>query len=217
MSILRHLWRTARKRINEKRCRSLPPGGRLHVGSGPVHLDGWINIDVRRYPAVDYVLDVRDGLPFRDLQFIFAEHFIEHLPFWEAQRFLTDCRTALSPDGVLRLSTPNLDWVYRTQYESGGVHDCFQLNQAFRGWGHQFLYNAQTLTSVLRNAGFDRVESRAYGESPHPALRELERHERSADAPELPHVLVVEASGTARATSAPLPGATEFLNALGAS
>jgi predicted SAM-dependent methyltransferase len=215
MSTLRHLWRTARKRINESRCRRLPAGGRLHVGCGPVHLDGWINIDVRPYPAVDYILDVRDGLPFRDLQFIFAEHFVEHLPFWEAQRFLADCRAALAPDGVLRLSTPNLDWVYRTQYERADVRDCFQLNQAFRGWGHQFLYNAQTLAAVLWRAGFDRVEFASYGESPHGELRGLERHERSPDTSELPHVLVVEASGIKHEHVA-LPGADEFLSALGA-
>ena len=215
MSMLRHLWRTARKRINENRCRSLPPGGRLHVGCGPVHLDGWINIDVRRYPAVDFVLDVRDGLPFRDLQLIFAEHFIEHLPFWEAQRFLSDCRSALARDGVLRLSTPNLDWVYRTQYESAGVRDCFLLNQSFRSWGHQFLYNAPTLEAVLHDAGFDRVEFVVYGESKRSELRGLERHERSPDSPELPHVLVVEASGITT-TRTSMPGAAEFLNSLGA-
>ena len=216
MSMLRHVWRTVRKRINENRCRRLPPGGRLHVGCGPVHLDGWINIDVRRYPAVDFVLDVRDGLPFHDLTLIFAEHFIEHLPFWEAQRFLRDCRTALAPDGVLRLSTPNLDWVYRTQYESGDVRDCFLINQSFRSWGHQFLYNAPVLEAVLHDAGFDRVEFVAYGQSARPELRGLERHEQSPDSRELPHVLVVEASGI-RTQREELPGAAEFLNSLGAS
>jgi len=214
MSLLRHWWRTARKRINERRCRSLPPGGRLHVGCGPLHLDGWINIDVRRDPAVDFVLDVRDGLPFRNLQFVFAEHFIEHLPFWEAQRFLSDCRQALAPSGVLRLSTPNLDWVYRTQYESPDIRSCFLINQSFRSWGHQFLYNAPTLEAVLRDAGFDRVEFVTYGESTRPELRGLERHERSADSRELPHVLVVEASGVST-SRAELPGAAEFLNSLG--
>jgi predicted SAM-dependent methyltransferase len=214
--MLRHLWRTARKRINESRCRKLPAGGRLHVGCGPVHLDDWINIDIRRYPAVDYVLDVRDGLPFRDLKFIFAEHFIEHLPFWEAQRFLSDCRAALASNGVLRLSTPNLDWVYRTQYEAPDVLHCFQLNQAFRGWSHQFLYNAQTLTAVLRKAGFDRVEFTAYGCSAHQELNGLERHERSPDSPALPHVLVIEASGIG-SPGGELPGAFDFLESLGAS
>ena len=216
--MLRHAWRTLRKKINAARCLRLPPGGKLHVGCGPVHLDGWINIDNRRYDAVDYVLDVRDGLPFRGLRFIFAEHFIEHLPYWEAERFLRDCRTALGADGVLRLSTPNLDWVIATQYHGNQVKDCFRLNASFRAWGHQFLYNAATLTAVLQNVGFATVEPHAYRESRYPELRNLEMHERSPDSPEMPHVLVMEASGIGTARDEQLTSAAAgYLHDLGAS
>lgn len=203
-------WRAIRKRARARRFLALPPGGRLHVGCGPLHLDGWINIDNRRYNAADYIHDVRDGLPFRELAFVFAEHFLEHLPLWEAQRFLRDCRAALSRDGVLRLSTPNLDWVLATH------RDCFALNKAFRGWGHQFLYDATTLIDVLHGAGFARVDFFGYGESTHPELHGLEQHERFADLPELPHVLIVEASGTG-GTSDVDRRAADFLHALGAS
>ncbi len=167
--------------------------------------------------------DVRDGVPFHDLQFIFAEHFIEHLPYWEAYRFLADCRHAMRPGGVLRLSTPNLDWVIQTQYtfdatEGARVQKCFAVNSSFRGWGHQFLYNPETLGELIREAGFAEVRFVEYGRSTHPELRGLERHERSLDTPALPHVLVVEASGAL--TPIPydaLAGATEYLNVLGAS
>jgi predicted SAM-dependent methyltransferase len=223
VSLLRHWWRTGRKKVTAYRTRKLPAGLRLHVGCGPVHLESCVNIDNRPYPAADYVLDVRDGVPFHDLAFIFAEHFIEHLPLWEAHRFLVDCRTALATDGVLRLSTPNLDWVYRTQYEFDGtrsatVANCFNLNTSFRGWGHQFLYNQEALGGLLHAAGFARVEFCSYGESQHPELVGLERHERSPDTPSLPHVLVAEATGVGG--SAPvegLIGALGYLNALGAS
>jgi predicted SAM-dependent methyltransferase len=217
MNRLLHIWRQTRKRVTADRCRHLPPGGRLHVGCGPVHLDGWINIDNRRYDAADYIVDVRDGLPFHSLKFIFAEHFIEHLPYWEAVRFLHDCRSALAEDGILRLSTPNLDWVYRTQYGSGNsVADCFSANKAFRAWGHQFLYNLPALTETLQEAGFARVETQRWGESSHPGLRGLEKHEQWPDTPELPHVLVIESSGTTPARPSH-PAAKDFLHALGAS
>ena len=159
---------------------------------------------------------MRDGLPFSALSRVFAEHFLEHLPYWEAARFLRDCRAALAPDGVLRLSTPNLDWVYATQYERD-VAGCFALNKSFRAWGHQFLYNLSTLEGVLREAGFARVESLAYGESAHADLRGLERHERSPDSAELPHVLVVEASGIGGTPPPELRDASrDYLEALGA-
>lgn len=221
---LRRAVRAAQRAVARYRCERLPPGGKLHVGCGATHLDGWINIDMFNGDAVDYVVDVRYGLPFRELSFVFAEHFLEHLPYRNAARFLRDCRAALAEDGVLRLSTPNLDWVYATQYHANqwsgpadAVRDCFWLNKAFHGWGHRFLYNRDTLRAILNDAGFARVHECVYGESGHPPLRGLERHEQWQDAPELSHVLIVEARG--RATSG-VPylydAAADYLNALDA-
>src|SRR6185295_12936038 len=85
---------------------------RLHVGCGPMTLNGWVNVDNQPYPGVDYVLDVTQGLPFSNAEFIFAEHFIEHLEFDAARTFLKNCRKILRDDGTLRVSTPNLDWVW---------------------------------------------------------------------------------------------------------
>jgi hypothetical protein len=81
------------------------------------------------------------------------------------------------------------------------VLDCFNLNKAFRGWGHQFLYNAAALEATLREAGFALIERSAYGESAHPELRSLEKHETYHDVPELSHLLVFEASGRSVAKS----------------
>ena len=180
-----------------------PPKKKLHIGCGPVLLEGWINVDIAPYPGIDAQLDVTKGIPYRDLEFVFAEHFIEHLSYDDGANFLANCRAAMRTDGVLRLSTPNLDWVWMTQYHLGhwqspdeAVRDCFWMNKAFRGWGHQFLYNLQTLTATVRQAGFARVDVVRYGESEHAPLRGLERHEQYPDTPDLPHIIVVEASGT---------------------
>jgi len=175
---------------------------RLHVGCGTATFPGWVNIDIQSLPGVDLVLDVREGLPFDNVDLVFAEHFIEHLDFNSGLRFLQECRRALSDSGVLRISTPNLDWVWREQYHLGSwkddgeaVRDCFWMNKAFRGWGHQFLYNQQTLTEVLKEAGFGTAQPFSYGESQHPDLRNLEHHEKYPDAPEVPHIVILEASG----------------------
>ena len=179
---------------------------KIHVGSGPVAIPGWTNVDVVPYAGVHVVSDVRDGLPFANARFLFAEHFLEHLALDDGLRFLRECRRTLAPDGVLRLSTPNLDWVWLTHYkppaeltEEEQLYGCLELNRAFHGWGHQFLYNRRTLALALRGAGFARVDECAYGESCVAELRNLERHERHRDLPEAPSVLVVEASGVAAA------------------
>src|SRR5262245_63880305 len=89
---------------------------RLHIGCGAQSIAGWINIDNQGLPGVDQVLDVRQGLPFADMASIYAEHFLEHLSLDEVLAFLRECPRVLRPDGALRLSTPNLDWVVLTHY-----------------------------------------------------------------------------------------------------
>lgn len=189
---------------------------RVHVGCGPNILPGWTNVDVKPHPGVDKVLDVREGLPFSNVDFLFAEHFLEHLSFDEARAFLRDCRRALTGDGVLRLSTPNLDWVWVTSYptrwtelsassavidasewthDERSARDCLSLNRAFRAWGHRFLWNAGMLVAELRRAGFRDVSWCSYGSSSHDELMGLERHERYDDSAHLPHLLIAEASG----------------------
>ena len=179
---------------------------RLHLGSGREHLDGWINIDNQPLPGVDRVLDVTLGLPFENVDFIFAEHFIEHIAYVEAAVLVRECRRVLGDAGVLRLSTPNLDWVWASHYRLGlddtdQVRGCFALNAAFRAWGHQFLYNERTLTATLQEAGFANVVRCEYGQSAHAELCGLERHEKSVNYENLSHILIVEASG--RGGSAP--------------
>lgn len=90
---------------------------RLHIGADTTPLEGWINLDIAPYPGIDAVVDVRDGLPYSDVSYIFAEHFVEHLVLEDGSRFMRECRRVLREDGVLRLSTPNLDWVWLTHYK----------------------------------------------------------------------------------------------------
>ena len=187
---------------------------RLHIGSGQRHLEGWVNIDHQKLPGVDRVVDVRHGLPFENVSTIYAEHFLEHLPLESGLGFLRECRRVLEPEGRLRLSTPNLAWVLATHYrqdaalsDDQGLFDCLRTNRAFHGWGHQFLYNRASLALALAAAGFAEVSFHSYGESGHPELAGVEGHEKSDDAPGLPHVLIAEASGVA----APRPLPEEWL------
>lgn len=177
---------------------------RLHIGSGPVSLPGWTNVDIAAYPGVDVVLDIRQPWPFSGVDFIFAEHFIEHLTLGEGLKFLRSARAALTKHGVLRLSTPNLDWVWLTHYkhpeemtENEKLQGCLEINRAFHGWGHQFLYNIRTLELALRDAGFLAISHSSYGESQNEELRGLERHDDHPGLPAHPSVIIVEASGIA--------------------
>ncbi|MGH9369296.1 MAG: class I SAM-dependent methyltransferase [Thermoanaerobaculia bacterium] len=185
---------------------------RLHIGCGKSPIPGWVNVDQFPLPGVDRVLDVGEGLPFRDVSLLYAEHFLEHLSLQEGLAFLRGCRRVLAGDGVLRLSTPNLDWVMKTHYRLGSwgadeeaLEDCLKMNRAFHGWGHQFLYNRQTLSVALRAAGFEKITFHRYGESDRAELAGLERHETCEDEPDLPHVIIAQAAGVSLEAGNPEP------------
>lgn len=171
---------------------------RLHIGAGRRRLDGWLNVDVQALPEVDVVADVREGLDFERVDAIYAEHFLEHLAIDEALAFLLECRRVLKPGGWLRLSTPNLDWVWLTHYLLEAPAEerqqrALMLNRAFYGWRHRFLWNRELLGSALTACGFDDVAWRGYGESGREEFAAIEGHETYEDTPELPHVIIVEA------------------------
>lgn len=175
-----------------------PAGSLLHVGSGNKRLEGWVNIDFQALPGVDVVADVTKGLDFKNAGAIFAEHFIEHLFVTDALAFLLEGHRVLAPGAWIRLSTPNLDWVWETHYRRQAAADQKRLmaigaNRAFHGWGHQFLWNPEMLEEALAACGYSGIRTCRYGESELPMFRGIERHETYSDAPDLPHVIIREA------------------------
>jgi predicted SAM-dependent methyltransferase len=173
---------------------------RLHVGSGTARLEGWINLDYQDLPGVDVVCDVTKGLGFPKsaAEAVFAEHFLEHLGVGDAVNFLEECHRVLVPGGWVRLSTPNLEWVWHTHYRLDMPPEekrqaAVRLNRAFHGWRHQFLWNRELLTEALTVCGFDLVRWCRYGESDLPVFQGIERHEIYSDSSDLPHVIIVEA------------------------
>ena len=187
------LFRAAARREREIVAR------RLHVGAGRMRLEGWTNVDLQALPGVDVVADVTRGLRFRDVEAVFAEHFLEHLPVDAAIDFLLETHRVLVPGGWMRLSTPNLDWVWSTHYRLDAEPEekrdaAVRLNRAFHGWEHRFLWNREMLAEALGACGFDPVRFCRYGESELPVFQGLERHETYGDVPELPHVIIAEAA-----------------------
>jgi len=193
MNRARTLWRRFVDRF-----RPVPAGSRLHIGCGDKRLAGWINMDMAALPGVDIVADVTRGLPYSRVDAIYAEHFLEHLAIDDAVKFLGAAHGALAPGAWLRLSTPNLDWVWATHYRLDGdaPEKCLlalRTNRAFRAWGHQFLWNRELLGEALEACGFADLRWCAYGESELPVFANVERHETYEDSASLPHVLIVEA------------------------
>jgi predicted SAM-dependent methyltransferase len=162
-------------------------------------MSDWWNVDIRRFPGIDEVADVTAPWPWRDLDYVYGEHFLEHLALDDAVRFLSEAITHLRPGGRVRLSTPGLEWVWQTPFGAGTsadavVAETYKTNRAFRGWGHQFLYSRPLLDRVLRATGYTDIEFFPFGESNDEELRGLERHGTPEFAGGWPSVWNVEAA-----------------------
>ncbi len=167
---------------------------KLHLGAGPIRLAGWLDTDI---VGGDAHLDLGRPLPLPSdtFHYAFGEHVIEHIAETAIPGLLRELHRVLRPGGVLRLTTPDLRKLIalyedrnpemdRARYAAwfAGVtgkdatHAAQILNDQLRLWGHRHVFDEPELTARLHAAGFASVERREPLESPHPALRDLERH-----------------------------------------
>ncbi len=178
--------------------RSLPARAKVHLGCGQHHFAGWVNVDVDRSVRPDLWLDLRAGFPAPagSVALIFSEHLFEHLSLEDGRRLLDDCRSALEPDGVMRIAMPDLRYIAERyiegRYEGEGGEEAIRdvgyreidsparlFNYALRSWGHLYLYDFDELALRLTQAGFSEVAARDLGESSHPDLASRERRTAS--------------------------------------
>jgi predicted SAM-dependent methyltransferase len=190
---------------------------RLQVGTGSNLYEGWLNTDVadyRRRGEVVY-LDATKPFPLPDESFdsVFSEHTIEHLTYADGLRCLRECFRVLRPGGRIRIATPSLRQLARLYDEeltdlqrrylrwsvdvfvphADAALPGFVVNNMFHNFGHRFIYDDETLRHALETCGFRDVREWPVGESDDPALRNLERHMRSAAEFNAYETLVLEA------------------------
>jgi predicted SAM-dependent methyltransferase len=157
------------------------------------------------------VHDIRRPLPFEAASFdaVYASHLIEHLYHSEARALLAECRRVLRPSGVLRLVVPDLRSLvqaYVAEAESADparrANAAHRLNQSLllreerprRGHplhrlysaytdfhSHKWMYDRDSLSELLRAAGFVEVGVRAFRDSRIAGVEQVEMPERVLD------------------------------------
>jgi SAM-dependent methyltransferase len=180
------------------------PVRKLQIGTGPNPLPGWLNTDLLpdTYPEHRHkivFLDAARSFPFDDMMFdyVFSEHQIEHIPERAARSMIKECFRILRPGGRLRIATPDLaailglydkpldqtgqhyvEWVmtrFRPNVGSGNKR-CYVINHMFTDHKHEFIYDFETLSAILADAGFAEILRRKPGESDDPIFRGVESH-----------------------------------------
>jgi predicted SAM-dependent methyltransferase len=187
-----HDWR-ARKQTQNFLAQLLQRDLYVNLGCGYRPMKDWINVDHARGPEVQVVWDLRRGLPFQDgsCSAIFSEHMIEHVPREAAERLLAECHRVLASGGVLRLSTPDAgrylnsyagdqSFLRDPAFGETDVTPMDRVNQMMREYGqHLWVYDAESLTRALKNAGFARIAEQKFAQSLVPKMQGIDAEARA--------------------------------------
>jgi predicted SAM-dependent methyltransferase len=166
----------------------------LNVGASSSHVDGWISLDL--LPDEHGVfLDARERWPLPNgcARAIRSEHMIEHFTFDEARSYLAEVFRVLEPGGVCRTCTPDLQGIVHEYLQQDSEMLALHrehgydaptwahfVNNYSHMWGHRFLFDSDSLSELLTEAGFIEVERVPFGESRHQELRGTDTHAMGA-------------------------------------
>jgi len=177
---------------------------KLQIGCGKNALVGWLNTDLLYKKNEVAYLDAGRKFPFPDetFDYIYSEHIFEHLTFTQGLNLLSESYRVLKSGGYLRLATPDFDFLIGLYNEpekeihkeyvkwstnkfipeiSNSLDEkdylpSFVVNNFFRDWGHQIVYNFESLELILKKTGFSNITKQNVGKSKIEEFDKLEKH-----------------------------------------
>lgn len=177
------------------------PIAKLQIGCGPNLLPGWLNTDISLNACKKGVVYMSAGEPFplpdSSIDYVYSEHVFEHLTYSDAVNMLRECHRVLKPQGVIRISTPDLRFLidlYQNPSDplnerfinwsaNGGAGGAiipaapaYVISKFHTTWGHKIIYDYDTLATLLQQFGFSDICQCELSQSKHAELQDVERH-----------------------------------------
>lgn len=174
---------------------------KIQFGSGGknCHIDGWENYDID--------VDIRNPLPFEDnsVDFIMAEHLVEHVTQHDAYLFFLECKRILKLGGTARIIVPDIKriyenadeeyygfvrwwwpgeiqwynrryWDYKEKYYTKeNLTNAVIAEQMIFNFAHISFWTPEILVLSLTMAGF-KVQIKEYGKSDIVELNDVDKH-----------------------------------------
>lgn len=135
-------------------------GLRVHLGAGPINLQGWVNIDAREAPHIHLIANNFDLVEFADgtVAEIYLCHVLEHFSFEESEQLLRNFRKKLKPGGTLRISVPHFDHLVAIYQANSNnleiVKRALMGGQDYEYNFHKSIYNKALLSRLMLACGY---------------------------------------------------------------
>jgi len=136
---------------------------KLHLACGERYIPGFIHIDERFFPHIDYQSDVSHLVAFKDnsVDLIYASHILEHFKRKEIKNVLKEWYRVLKKGGTLRLAVPDFEAICKAYRKfkdikllMGPIHG----GQTYEGNTHYVSFDFNYLKEVLEDVGFKNVK-----------------------------------------------------------
>tara|TARA_B100000963_G_scaffold359712_1_gene387876 strand:+ start:1435 stop:2076 length:642 start_codon:yes stop_codon:yes gene_type:complete len=138
-------------------------GIRLHLGSGKINLQGWINIDVEDKKHIhikekDFKLECFTD---KSISEIYLCHVLEHFTENEISNLMDIFSKKLKKGGILRISVPNFDNILEIYKKNKNniekIHPILFGGQDNLYNYHKSAFNKQKLISILKTNNFKKI------------------------------------------------------------
>lgn len=134
----------------------------LHIGCGYKYIPGFIHIDARKLPHVDYVTsaDKLDMFQDNSVDLIYNCHILEHFERNDIEKVLEEWYRVLKPGGILRTAVPDfqkLVKVYLKYQDLNLIIGPLYGRQDYSENFHYTVFDFSTLEALLRRVGFCKV------------------------------------------------------------
>lgn len=149
------------------------------------------------------VFDAMNALPDGSCDLITSEHFYEHFDLDQGHAMAVQWARLLRPGGIVRVVTPHIKieaQILLGQHEIAGTQPYLRHKRRWLGDrhtqeaqrfvtqgmlfnfgcrldGHRFIYDFTTLKAQLESVGLTDVRRFSFGQSQHPELRGIDRHD----------------------------------------
>lgn len=136
---------------------------KLHLGCGDKIIKNFINVDIRENDGVDLVDDISSLNTIKEgsIELIYACHVLEHFGRHEYKNVLKRWYNILEKDGILRLSVPDLEKVFKLYVnKKTNLKDLIGFlygGQTYKQNYHYIGFDYNTLKNDLLEVGFKEV------------------------------------------------------------